>query len=162
MAAATRVGCGKKSGGAARAGRSGAAGRGLWRRRRRWRRRGAALAAFKGDAACCLLPAQAEHPPPSARRGSPGIPERAGAVCRVWTARPGSRGSRGGWGPRAGIRGRRGALVPPAPALKGRSVGAPGPGWDYQDEIPTNARSDLISLLARYLAFSLKIPVIDD
>jgi hypothetical protein len=64
--------------GAVRAGLC-AAGRGLRRRRRR--RRGAALAAFKGDAACRLPPGRGRTPPPR-RRSAPGIPGRAGAARR--------------------------------------------------------------------------------
>lgn len=69
---------GSAAAGAVRAGLC-AAGRGLRRRRRR--RRGAALAAFKGDAACRLPPGRGRTPPPR-RRSAPGIPGRAGAARR--------------------------------------------------------------------------------
>lgn len=69
---------GRAAAGAVRAGLC-SAGRGLRRRRRR--RRGAALAAFKGDAACRLPPGRGRTPPPR-RRSAPGIPGRAGAARR--------------------------------------------------------------------------------
>lgn len=69
---------GSAAAGAVRAGLC-AAGRGLRRRRRR--RRGAALAAFKGDAACRLPPGRGRTPPPR-RRSALGIPGRAGAARR--------------------------------------------------------------------------------
>lgn len=145
----SRVGCGKQSGGrsASRAQR-GAAGRGLWRRRRRWRRRGAALAAFKGDAACRLPPGPGRTPSPSVARLA-GDPRAGGSSvqgCGRLAGQPGQPrqprwgGAEGGDPRPPGGR----SCLQPLPS-KGRSVGAPGPGWDSQDEIPTNARSGLIS-----------------
>lgn len=128
------AGCGKQSGGrsASRAQR-GSAGRGLWRRRRRRRRRGAALAAFKGDAARRLPPGRGRTPPPR-WRGSPGIPERAGAASRGVDGAPGQprRGGAEGGDSRP-QRGR--SRLQPLPS-EGRSVGAAAPGWGSGSEIP--------------------------
>lgn len=88
---------------------------------------------YKGDAACRLPPGRGRTPPPR-WRGSPGIPERAGAASRGVDGAPGQprRGGAEGGDSRP-QRGR--SRLQPLPS-EGRSVGAAAAGWGSGSEIP--------------------------